>query len=407
MHLRWSIVLVMIGFLMVSGSARERRCDPSTGRLRLLYIGDCVSGMHMPTEAMRADPTFSLTLVPASGWLVERLRIQRMLRVYLPRTLKALEESYDLILLSDADPRNLRTEILSWFKNSVSESGLGLVMVGGAESFGGGTSRPFSWEDTSVAEVLPVKMFFQQEADDVFKTVVLDENDPLMKSLPWETSPVFLGANVVEPRQGSRYIAKLKGVSIENPYIVWWDFNAGRTLAFTPDWTPYYGMEFIKWRYYGDAVSNIMYYTCGLVLPADPELVSELRRHFKLYHAQRSYLVSLAEFLDSFGANPAPLEAEIVEIEKLRIKAEEEYLRQDYQTSLQTVQAMLEAINSQHERAVEIRKRALLWVYLIEWSVVTATFMVTGVALWTLMVRRRLYKEVSITSTVGRRPRDG
>ena len=46
---------------------------------------------------------------------------------------------------------------------------------------------------------------------------------------------------------------------------------------------------------------------------------------------------------------------------------------------------------------VKIKDQALFWVYTIEWIAVSATLMVCGSALWTLMVRRRAYREVRTT----------
>jgi hypothetical protein len=51
-------------------------------------------------------------------------------------------------------------------------------------------------------------------------------------------------------------------------------------------------------------------------------------------------------------------------------------------------------------RAVDLKDRALLWVYLIEWLAVTGTCLAAGFVLWTLMVRRRLYKEIAVTKFV-------
>ena len=49
------------------------------------------------------------------------------------------------------------------------------------------------------------------------------------------------------------------------------------------------------------------------------------------------------------------------------------------------------------ELALRAKQTALFWVYVIEWLVVTATLLVCATVLWALMVRRRLYREVSAT----------
>jgi len=49
------------------------------------------------------------------------------------------------------------------------------------------------------------------------------------------------------------------------------------------------------------------------------------------------------------------------------------------------------------ELALAEKKRTLMWIYVTEWLVVSATLMVCGVFAYTLMVRRRFYREVSTT----------
>ena len=53
------------------------------------------------------------------------------------------------------------------------------------------------------------------------------------------------------------------------------------------------------------------------------------------------------------------------------------------------------------EDAIELKNRALLWVYVIEWLAVTGTGMVCAFVLWSIMVRRRLFKEVRTTRLKG------
>jgi len=52
--------------------------------------------------------------------------------------------------------------------------------------------------------------------------------------------------------------------------------------------------------------------------------------------------------------------------------------------------------------ADKVKNEALLWVYVSEWLSVTGTSLVCGFLLWTLMIRRRMYKEVAYTQFRGR-----
>lgn len=57
----------------------------------------------------------------------------------------------------------------------------------------------------------------------------------------------------------------------------------------------------------------------------------------------------------------------------------------------------LEMYSQVDREAIEVKNTALLWIYLIEWFVVTGTAMGSGVLLWSLMIRRRFYRQVSVT----------
>jgi hypothetical protein len=49
------------------------------------------------------------------------------------------------------------------------------------------------------------------------------------------------------------------------------------------------------------------------------------------------------------------------------------------------------------EKAFVLKDATLFWVYVIQWAAVTSVLMMSGVVLWSLMVRRRLFREVYTT----------
>jgi hypothetical protein len=57
-------------------------------------------------------------------------------------------------------------------------------------------------------------------------------------------------------------------------------------------------------------------------------------------------------------------------------------------------------LRSLEDHATRLKDRALLWVYVVEWLTITAASLLTGFAIWTLMIRRALYREVSSTRTL-------
>jgi hypothetical protein len=71
-----------------------------------------------------------------------------------------------------------------------------------------------------------------------------------------------------------------------------------------------------------------------------------------------------------------------------------------YAEALETIGAANEEVIRLVDLALEQRKRALFWIFLVEWLVVSGTSMITGTVVWTLMVRRKVYREVGRTRLI-------
>jgi hypothetical protein len=150
-------------------------------------------------------------------------------------------------------------------------------------------------------------------------------------------------------------------------------------------------------KYGGDIILNILYYSAGKPLPTDLGLLLGIRASFYRYNLEKRLLFTVLEFVDSFGANTETLEQMISDADDGKELAERYYLEGDYQSSYDTSMEMIEYILSLNEEAIKIKERALLWVYLTEWSVVSGTGLFVGFVLYSLMVKRRFYREVSVT----------
>jgi hypothetical protein len=58
---------------------------------------------------------------------------------------------------------------------------------------------------------------------------------------------------------------------------------------------------------------------------------------------------------------------------------------------------MVEEMTALNDAALSAKDSAFFWIYLTEWSVVTATTIISGYILHALMMRRRLYRVVRST----------
>ena len=69
----------------------------------------------------------------------------------------------------------------------------------------------------------------------------------------------------------------------------------------------------------------------------------------------------------------------------------------DFDASYDTMGTALQGLQILEGKATKLKDKALFWIYLIEWMVTTGIFLFSGFMLWSLMVRRSLYREVKTT----------
>jgi hypothetical protein len=94
------------------------------------------------------------------------------------------------------------------------------------------------------------------------------------------------------------------------------------------------------------------------------------------------------------------LEKRLGELEEKKRAAESLYLESDYQGAKEAISGVMGHFLEIESESVRIRRRALMWIYITEWITVTGTSMFTGFLIWTLMVKRRLYREVPTTRLI-------
>ncbi len=118
------------------------------------------------------------------------------------------------------------------------------------------------------------------------------------------------------------------------------------------------------------------------------------------YHFKRGQLLSTMDFADEFGANLEPIEAQMVDIIDQKEIANGNYIIQELEESSALVERVLADIDGLTQEAIYAKDRALFWTFLIEWLVVSGTCMFAGFLVWTLMVKRSLYKEAHVTKLI-------
>lgn len=88
---------------------------------------------------------------------------------------------------------------------------------------------------------------------------------------------------------------------------------------------------------------------------------------------------------------------ELGEIDREEAGAERMYIEMDLDRASTNMDALLVKMGKMIDKAMRVKDRALLWIYVIEWSTVTGVSILCGYVVYALMVRRKLYRQVSST----------
>jgi uncharacterized membrane protein len=401
--LRWAIPIVVFLVLLGVGLGKEVKRDPNTGMIRVMYIGSPFT-TFCPYPFFRSDPLLSTTPVSAMAWLPKEI-VTRALRLYLPRTRKEYSK-YDVVGLDDASFEHFPPNTLIWMRDSVTEDGLGFFMGGGAGSFGGASAFP-SYAGTPLQDVMPVECLTQTVGFSVNRVVNFD--DEFIKSVPWEefeNHNVFGMYNVVKLKDGATKLSEMTAMTggRTDPGWTWWDIGKGRFFASPTGFrgtlgggTTSAGVSFMYWKHYPDFVANMAYFLAGLTPPSDTLLLYTTRLKFREVDYHRQMTTGTMEFISRFGAHSGKVDEKLGEAEVVLTEARGFFVDLDLARSLEKAEQVISLLKEADNLALKAKQAALFWVYVIEWFVVTATFLVCGSVLWALMVRRRLYREVSAT----------
>jgi hypothetical protein len=162
----------------------------------------------------------------------------------------------------------------------------------------------------------------------------------------------------------------------------------------------YGGVNYIPWEYYGDVSSNLMIYLAQRPVPQDIDLVHSVRSLAFQIRTRSSLLLSLLEFIERFGANTRTVMRDMDGINNEIASSRQDYIELQFQEVLMAYQGIEDVLGDLEKEAIEIKERALLWVFVIEWLAVSGVSLAAGFVLWSIMVRRRLYKEIGVTRLV-------
>ncbi len=374
------------------------KSDPSTGRCRAIWIGEICGTTEVAIDIISTEPRFVMAgQVPCDLQWVSILDAKRFTRMYLPRSYAHLYQNYDVVIFHDFSPEVLPLGFLDWFRRAIGE-GLGLCLIEFA--YRSATYAGMDqWPQLEFYEVFPASFAFNQvEAMNGRQYLTVVQEGPLLAIPELETRNMNWGAHGdILPRAGSTVWAVFRGrgtaAVVSRRYDNGTVVQAGSGWDTVPDETK-------RWEYFPDYIYNHLTFVTGLQFPPDLELVHGARMAFRSFAADRRMAISVLAFIEKFGANPYTFERKIGDLSTRYKEAEQLYIDLRIDESLEIMDNLLARMGAIGNEMMRARDRALLWVYVSEYLVVAATSMACGFSLWTLMVRRRLYRES--TSSKGR-----
>jgi len=359
-----------------------------------------------------SEPSFSGTVIPARTYgLVGSEDIWKLIRIYFPRTYREMT-AYDFILLASVDMQFFTPKQIKWMYDAITTSGLGGMNTRSVQSCS--TAWSASWMNSVISQAFPndvpavLSSRYYATGVDASGPIVVNDGDvpPLIKPYKRQIErafPAYRGLITI-PRAGSTIYTwvRCRGMKLGDPspglipHLFSWKYQNGTTftsmdMVFEPFWKE------DRNPFSLDVIANVVWCATGRKLPTDAMMVHELRNMFRSYQTRKTCLVGMFDFAEAFGANTKEAYSILSRVDEEKSQADRQYLDGDFQKSYSTMESLMKEIGDLEDLAIAIKDRALLWIYLIEWLVVSATMLACVSAIWELMVRRLLYKEAKAT----------
>ncbi len=353
------------------------------------------------------EPSIDALYIPTElpgGVVMEEHR--KFLRIYFPRTYQRLS-SYDIIYFPDV--KIFLPEHMAWMVQAVRDAGASMICSGMSQS----AENYIPLINSILADVLPsdYAAVARSSMDNPISSsgvwrIRVNEEAPAPMLTPFiplgiESVPGACGRNQI-PKEGSLVWAWFVGGFRRNdvPYLLSIGYGRGTGWSlgdcFMRDWwstqnNPYALDIYVNW----------IWQSAGRNPASDAALVHSVRAMFGQYRLNKLLLLSLMDFAETFGASTVSINVRLSEVDRTKNEAEDLYLGQDIPAASEGMEGAIARIQGLIGRASELKNKALLWVYSLEWLTMTATALVAGVVLWTLMIRRRMYTEVGATRYFG------
>ncbi len=373
-------------------------------RIPIFLIGATHPAINPFTGYFMQDPLFIYALEPIPPDLPDGEK-QKLDRIYYPRTRQILIESYDMIIFYDARLQHFTPRQLHDLDYAFREAGMGSIAT-----FGPAWEQV--WEVTTLYDTSPAFDYTDEWYHGLFWVGLRRDRDPVftpfielgMEKLLGDAYHLMVekpGATVwadmmpmgtpwmISWRPGGSE-AGLQWVCTDGFNAQWWGIGGsqGRTGTFGVLGSNPYAI---------DMSTNLILHSLDLPLISDIHARREARHLLSAFNEEKILILHMMDWADGFGANTVPLTERLSVVEDEAEAATEYYLVQDYPTVISQMEGISSKVSGITRDAVRLKNEAMFWVFVVEWLVVTSTGIVSGLVVWMLMGRRRIYKAVETT----------
>ncbi len=386
-------VWILVALLLVIWLAPAVPGAKEDLRINCFLLGSVLRGICPLPEYFSEDPLFTYESDPQQAGLSLEER-KRLDRLYFPRNKQTLITKFDMYFVYDPrldhfTPR----QFMDLYEASVEEGMPSLWAFGPSYGY---------ICQTILNDVLPISAYdgyyhkpwhvvFRRNLEPVFTPFI----ELGMERVPGEAY------GRMQPRQGTVTWADMKPFDL--PWMVSWrpGPKGGLSWVCADEFNVVWWALTLETRgmnpYAIDLMTNLVLYSLNRPLISDIQLRRNARARLSSFRSEVIGILSMLEFADKFGANTIPLSKRIAELESDVQDARDRYLEQDYANSISLTEAASQTLAKIGTDAVRLKDQALFWVFVSEWLTVTAASLFGGAVVWTLMIRRKMYRAVKVT----------
>jgi hypothetical protein len=354
------------------------------------------------------EPSVRYTVVVTYNGALADSELLKLIRLYFPRRYEDYRE-YEVVLLAKPEYELITTKQDKWIHDAVFDGGGG---INDGSVFSQISGIPEAWSSGIAWQAFPndapaVTAGYAAWAPIMAYAIEINREHPepiLTAFIPFgvEKAEATGVSRVVIPRDGSSILAwQVGNYQTSRPYLVSWEYGSGRAMTIgnpiPGGWLAYPTGATGQNQYSPEIMMNMIYWLASTELIDDVEVFHSVKMDFAEYNERLKVLISLRDFIDNFGANTERIQKEMIGVQEIYAEASGQYLEHSFVDSQISISSALSALSKAEDVARGEKDKALIWVYLIEWLVSSSALFVSGFVLWSLMVRRRLYRAVEMT----------